>query len=268
MSRRKVSKELWLALEPLIPEFVASPKGGRRRSVDDRAALSGILYVLHTGIPWEDLPQELGFGSGMTCWRRLRDWQADGVWDKLHRAMLVRLREHDQIDWSRASIDGASGAQPPGGEQTGPSPTDRGKLGSKRHLVVDARGVPLAITVTGANRHDSIAFESTLDAIPAIRGLDGRSRKRPDKLHADKAYDCRRCLQYLKRRGIRARIARKGIESRERLGRYRWVVERTHAWFAGFGKIRVRFERRLDIHCALLSLAAAIICARFVDDLC
>ncbi|MEF9356367.1 transposase, partial [Ralstonia solanacearum species complex bacterium ZIM076] len=88
-------------------------------------------------------------------------------------------------------------------------------------------------------RHDSIAFESTLDAIPAIRGLDGRSRKRPDKLHADKAYDCRRCLQYLKRRGIRARIARKGIESRERLGRYRWVVERTHAWFAGFGKIRV-----------------------------
>ncbi|WP_197322827.1 transposase, partial [Ralstonia solanacearum] len=83
---------------------------------------------------------------------------------------------------------------------------------------------------------DSIAFESTLDAIPAIRGLDGRSRKRPDKLHADKAYDCRRCLQYLKRRGIRARIARKGIESRERLGRYRWVVERTHAWFAGFGK--------------------------------
>ncbi|WP_155401302.1 transposase, partial [Ralstonia solanacearum] len=75
MSRRKVSKELWLALEPLIPEFVASPKGGRRRSVDDRAALSGILYVLHTGIPWEDLPQELGFGSGMTCWRRLRDWQ-------------------------------------------------------------------------------------------------------------------------------------------------------------------------------------------------
>ncbi|MDC6186795.1 transposase, partial [Ralstonia solanacearum] len=104
--------------------------------------------------------------------------------------------------------------------------------------------------------------------IPAIRGLDGRSRKRPDKLHADKAYDCRRCRQYLKRRGIRARIARKGIESRERLGRYRWVVERTHAWFAGFGKIRVRFERRLDIHCALLSLAAAIICARFVDDLC
>ncbi|MDB0574169.1 transposase, partial [Ralstonia solanacearum] len=74
---------------------------------------------LHTGIPWEDLPQELGFGSGMTCWRRLRDWQADGVWDKLHRAMLVRLREHDQIDWSRASIDGASVPSPRGANKPG-----------------------------------------------------------------------------------------------------------------------------------------------------
>jgi transposase len=114
MARRKVSKELWMALEPLIPEFVPSRKGGRRRSVDAQAALNGILYVLHTGIPWEDLPQELGYGSGMTCWRRLRDWQAAGVWEKLHLAMLRRLREHDQIDWNRASIDGASVASPRG----------------------------------------------------------------------------------------------------------------------------------------------------------
>lgn len=126
----------------------------------------------------------------------------------------------------------------------------------------------MAITVTGANRHDSMAFESTLDAIPAIPGLDGRPRKRPGKLHADKGYDYARCRRYLRKRGITARIARKGIESRDRLGRYRWVVERTHAWFAGFGKLRIRFERRLDIHAALLSLAAAVICSRFVDDLC
>lgn len=156
----------------------------------------------------------------------------------------------------------------PGGQETGPNPTDRGKLGSKRHLVVDARGVPLALTATGANRHDSIALESTLDAIPGVSGLDGRPRKRPNKLHADKGYDCRRCRADLRRRGITARIARKGIESRERLGKHRRVVERTHAWFARFGKLRIRFERRLNIHLALLSLAAAIICSRFVDDLC
>lgn len=113
-----------------------------------------------------------------------------------------------------------------------------------------------------------MAFEPTLDAIPAVSGLNGAPRKRPDKLHADKGYDFARCRYYLKQRGITARIARRGVESRERLGRHRWVVERTHAWFAGFGKLRIRFERRLDIHMTLFSLAAAVICSRFVDDLC
>ncbi len=121
MARRKISNELWVELEPLIPEFTPSPKGGRRRTVYDRAALNGILYVLQTGIPWEDLPQELGFGSGMTCWRRLRDWQAAGVWRRLHLAMLRRLREHDQIDWERASLDGASVSSPRGARK--PAPT-------------------------------------------------------------------------------------------------------------------------------------------------
>jgi transposase len=88
MARRQISNELWAALEPLIPVFTPSPKGGRHRTADDRAALSGILYVLQTGIPREGLPQELGFGSGMTCWRWLRDWHAADVWVRLHRAML------------------------------------------------------------------------------------------------------------------------------------------------------------------------------------
>ncbi|MCG7374111.1 IS5 family transposase [Pseudomonas luteola] len=268
MAIRKVSIELWAALKPLVPKFILSCKGRRRRSVGDRAALNGFLHVLQTGIAWEDLPQALGFGSGMTCWRRLRDWQAAGVWTKLHLALLQPLREHDQIGWSRASIDGASVASPRGGSETGPNPTDRGKLGSKRHIVVDARGIPLSITVTGTNRHNSFVFESTLEAVPAVRGLKGQPRKRPQKLHADKGYDYARCRQYLRRRGIIARIARKGIESKDRLGRHRWVVERTHAWFAAFSELRIRFERRLDIHTALLSLAAAIICPRFVDDLC
>lgn len=113
-----------------------------------------------------------------------------------------------------------------------------------------------------------MAFKPTLNAIPAVPGLNGQPRKRPDKLHADKGYDFARCRRYLKRRGITARIARRGVESKERLGRYRWVAERTHAWFAGFGKLRIRFERRLDTHVALLSLAAAVMCSRFVDDLC
>ncbi|KPL50070.1 transposase, partial [Xanthomonas axonopodis] len=107
-----------------------------------------------------------------------------------------------------------------------------------------------------------------LDALPAIGGKPGRARRWPGKLHADKADDIDRCRNALKQRGIIARIARKGIERNDRLGQHRWVVERTHAWFAGMGKLRIRFERRIDIHLALLSLACSIICLRMLPGFC
>ena len=112
---------LWKRLQPLLPAVVPSPKGGRPR-LDDERALGGILFVLRTGIAWEDLPQELGFGSGMTCWRRLRDWQELGVWQKLHGALLAQLRRASQLDLSRASIDGASVASPRGAQRRAPTP--------------------------------------------------------------------------------------------------------------------------------------------------
>jgi transposase len=94
-------------IEPLLPPERPKPKGGRP-PVPNRKALRGILFVLKTGIQWEDLPQEMGCGCGMTCWRRLRDWQKAGVWQELHALLLDRLAEADQIDWSRASVDSAS----------------------------------------------------------------------------------------------------------------------------------------------------------------
>ena len=126
----------------------------------------------------------------------------------------------------------------------------------------------MIVLVSGANRHDSMMFEPCVDAIPAVKGIQGRPRRRHYKLHADKGYDYARCRAHLRKHGILSRIARRGVESSEKLGKHRWVVERTHGWFAGFGKLRIRLERRLDIHLALLKLAAAIICARFVDRLC
>ncbi len=107
MAKELVTDELWEVIEPLLPEEPPKPKGGRPR-IDDRAALTGIIFVLKSGIPWEMLPQEMGCGSGMTCWRRLRDWQAAGVWERLHQLLLDRLGEADQIDWERASLDSAS----------------------------------------------------------------------------------------------------------------------------------------------------------------
>ncbi len=107
MAKQLVSDELWEIIEPLLPEESPKPKGGRPR-IDDRAALTGIIFVLKSGIPWEMLPQEMGCGSGVTCWRRIKEWQEAGVWERLHRVLLDRLGEADQIDWSRASLDSAS----------------------------------------------------------------------------------------------------------------------------------------------------------------
>ena len=107
MAAPLVPDELWALVAPLLPPEPPKPKGGRPR-VPDRACLTGILFVLKSGIPWEMLPQEMGCGSGMTCWRRLRDWQEAGVWDRLHRALLDRLGAADQIDWSRAALDSAA----------------------------------------------------------------------------------------------------------------------------------------------------------------
>jgi transposase len=120
--------------------------------------------------------------------------------------------------------------------------------------------MPLATALTGANRHDSRVFEALLDAVPAIRCPSGQRRKRPVKLHAGKADDLPRCRRVLHRRRIKVRIARKGIASSARLGRHRWVVERTLAWLARYRRLTVRYERRADIHQAFLTLRCALIC--------
>lgn len=117
---KEISAALFKKIEPLLPAFVPSAKGGRPR-VSDEMVLNGILFVLRTGIPWEDLPQELGFGSGMTCWRRLRDWQATGVWHGLHLMLLSELRKADKLDFSRFSMDGASVPSPRGGRTQAPT---------------------------------------------------------------------------------------------------------------------------------------------------
>lgn len=126
--------------------------------------------------------------------------------------------------------------------------------------MVDAAGVPLAVKHTAANVHDSMMLEEMVDAIEPIRRPRGRPRKRPQKLHADKAYDAKKCREALRRRGIKTRIARKGKESSEKLGRHRWVVERTLSWLNRCRRLKVRYERRADIHQAFLDLGCALIC--------
>ena len=116
MAKTFVTDELWAIVEPLLPPEPSKSKGGRPR-IDDRAVLTGILFVLKSGIPWEMLPQEMGCGSGMTCWRRLKEWYEAGVWDRLYRALLDRLGKADKIAWSRTSLDSASVPAPGGAKR-------------------------------------------------------------------------------------------------------------------------------------------------------
>jgi transposase len=106
MAKQLVSDELWATLAPLLPAAPPRPQGGRPR-IPDRAALTSSLFVLKTGIQWAGLPQEMGCGSGMTCWRRLRDWQASGVWQRWQEALLADLRKLNRLDLSRTSLDSA-----------------------------------------------------------------------------------------------------------------------------------------------------------------
>ena len=187
-----------------------------------------------------------------------------GLWRRLLKVLRDRLGKTGRIDWSRAALDSASVPAKRGGEHTGPNPVDRGRAGTKHHLLVDRGGVPLAATISAANIHDSKLVEQMVDSVEPIKGGRGRPRKRPEKLHADKGYDYPRCRRFLRRRGIKARIARRGIESSEKLGRHRWVVERSFSWLYRFRRLTVRYERRADIHQAFLDLACSLICCNYL----
>jgi transposase len=161
----------------------------------------------------------------MSRWRRLRDWHQEGIWDLMHFALLSWLACYGEVDWSRAVVDSCSVRAVCGGTQTGPNPTDRAKRGSKRHLICDAQGVPLAIRLTGANRNDSQEALALVDAVPPLQGESGRPRRRPACVqrpammrHPSGAACARHILPLL---------AMRRTKNGSGLGQSRWVVERT-----------------------------------------
>jgi transposase len=239
-----VSDRLWGLVEPLLPKLERRFRYPGRRRLDDRAALQGILFVLHTGIAWRHLPLELGFGSGSTCYRPLDEWQQAGVWEQLHALLLAELRAAGELEWS----------------------VDRARNGSKHHLLVDATGIPLAWTVTGGNRNDVTQLVPLLERVPPVRGRPGRPRRRPERVTADRGYDSNALRDQLRERGITPEIARRKTEHGSGLGRARWVVERTFAWLHKLKRLLVRYDRRHEIHEAFLALGCCLVCFRRLQN--
>ena len=256
---------LWERLESLLPPMkVRRFRFPGRKPLTHRQALTGILFVLRTGIRWNDLPCELGCGSGSACRKRLQEWQQLGVWDRLHHLLLEELQEADQLDWSRAAVDSTFARALGGGEDTGPNPTDRGRKGSKQHAVVDAQGIPLSAEVTAANVPDVKELLDVVDAIEPVAGKVGRPKQRPEKMYADRAYDSDPHREELRQRSIDPQVARRHTAHGSGLGVFRWVVERFFSWLHRYRKLRLRTDWYSSNHHGLLKLACSLICLSYL----
>jgi len=263
MAKPLLPDALWALIQPLLPPHPPQPKGGRP-FLDDRKVLTGLIFLLKTGLAWEDLPQEMGCGCGMTGWNRLRDWQAAGVWDQIQAVLLARLRHADQLDFHRFVVDTSHVRAVGGGEQTGPSPVDRRKKGSKHAVLTEGQGIPLVVDVLPANTPDANQAVPLVDAVPPIGGKPGHPRRRPDKVLGDRGFDDEGERQKLRDRGIDPELAKRRTPHGSGLGVFRWVVERTNSWLHQFRRLRVRYDVRDDIHQGLCNLAQILITFRFL----
>ncbi|MER7484067.1 IS5 family transposase [Streptomyces sp. NPDC126510] len=257
MVERLVPDELWELFQRVVPEAPSRPQGGGRRRHGDREVLAAIVFVATSGCTWQQLPAASFGPSGATAHRRFAEWSKARVWAKLHRLVLDELGSRGEL---RDRLGEHAG--PEKGDLTGPNPVDRGKYGSKIHLITERTGLPLSVGISSANLHDSQALIPLVKGIPPVRSRRGRRRRRPDKLHADKGYDYSHLRRWLRGRGIRHRIARKGIETSQRLGRHRWTIERTMSWLAGCRRLHRRYERKAEHFLAFTSIACTLICYR------
>jgi transposase len=263
--RMLVTDELWQRVQPLLPP----PPRRRfrfpgRKPLDYRRILTGILFVLKTGIAWDDLPAELGCGCGKTCRHYLQLWHEAGVWRQLHALLLAELNGADQIDWERALIDASFAKAPEGGQDTGPNPTDRSKSGSKHHVLTDAQGIPLSATVTAANVPEVTQVMDVLESMPPVGGKPGRARKNPERLQGDTGYDSEPMRTMLRWLGITPVLGKRRREHGSGLGKLRWYVERTISWLHALGRLRRRLDRLTEIQEAFLRLGCSMICLRFI----
>jgi putative transposase len=268
----ELSDSMWQRIESLLPKVKSRYRGrgknrkhiGGRPSADRRTVLSGILYVLRTGCQWNALPAER-YVSGKTAHRYFQRWTRAGVFRRMRPAGLTEYDEVKGIAWKWQAADGTMTKAPLGGQTTGPNPTDRGKSGTKRSLLVDERGVPLAIEASGANTPDSKLLAPMLAGVP-IEKPDSQTTLQ--HLCLDKGYSGEPSRIVAEAAGYVVHVPDKANakEKRKRQpGRRkprRWIVEVAHSWINRFQRLLVRWEKKASNYLSLLHFACAIICWR------
>jgi len=258
-------EDLWTLLAPLLgPEKAPGTPG--RRAVAFRRIFDGIVYVLRTGCQWQALPRQ-EYAPGSTVHGRFRQWVQAGVFEQAWKVLLAYYDQEVGIDWKWQALDGAITKAPLGGEATGPSPVDRAKAGTKRSVLTDRRGAPLAVVVTGANTPDKTVALETVDSIGVLR-----PEKVVYRLHhlcLDKGYDYADVIDGMLERDYILHLKHRGeaepeVAPEKKHPARRWVVERTHAWHNKFRRLLVRWERLLESYKAMVYLASVFILYRLV----
>jgi len=263
--RYRMPNELWTRIESLLPDVpqFSSPKGGRPRLQKRRPIADGIFYKMRTGCQWNAIPRI--FGASSTIHHYFQEWVELGIFEQVWDMALQEYEELRGTSWKHQSLDTASIKAPLGGEKTGKNPTDRGKLGSKRSVLVDGRGVPLSCEIAGANTHDAKIVQTTLKKRKYRRP---RNKLRKSlHIHLDKGYDSAAVKTTARRHGYIPHAAKR--RRRDRRGRpvtrrdpYRWVVERTHAWANQFRGLKIRWEKKASNYEALLHVCFALTALR------
>ena len=257
--------DLWSLLAPLLgPEKAPGTPG--RPAVPYRRIFDGIIYVLRTGCQWRALPRA-EFAPKSTVWGRFQQWVAAGVFQQAWLLVLAYYDLECGIDWKWQAMDGVITKAPLGGEATGPSPVDRAKSGTKRSVLSDGRGAPLAVIVAGANTPDKTLALETLDAIPVER--PGRGGKRRQHLSLDAGYAFKDVVEGVRKRDylLHLRPPAKtplAVAPERKHPARRWVVERTHAWHNKFRRLLVRWEKKLEHYYAMIDLASVLIIWRLI----
>ena len=250
---------LWAECAALLPARPAvapsHPLGRHRRRVPDRVVFEHVGAALVHGSGYERIATP--GCSDRTIRRRLAEWAAAGLAARVHALALQAYDRMVGLDLEDLAVDGCVTKAPAGGEVAGRSPVDRGKQGLKRSVVTDGNGIPLHVVAAGANRHDSPLLR------PTLAGLDRLDRDTPESVlvHLDRGYDSGPTRALLDALGFEGAIARKGVPAPVQAGT-RWVVERTHAWMNGFGKLRRCTEKRRAAVDFYLFLAAALVVVR------
>jgi putative transposase len=255
---------MWQKVRHFLPPE-KQPGTPGRPNVPFRKVLNGILFVLRTGCQWKALPA--GYSSGSTVHRRFQQWVKAGIIDAIVRLMVECYEQCRGIDWEWQAADTKLLAAPLGGEATGPNPTDLGKSGTKRHLLVDGRGVPLAFHLSGANPHDLKGLSELLDPERFFASRPKPNEQRPQHLCLDKAYDAQEADELVEELEYTKHIKRQGQSDKPGIGEAvyparRWKVERSISWLNNMRKLRVRWEKKAENYRGLWLLAAALITYR------